>query len=66
MIQVGHSALSAPVGFASVNEDGQVLLPIGMQVVGGLWQEADLSCWFRVMHEKQFNQTRMHYSTNEC
>lgn len=35
----GHPALSIPVGFAAAKEDDQVLLPVGMQIVGGLWQE---------------------------
>ncbi|KAK2040681.1 amidase [Colletotrichum somersetense] len=35
----GHPAMSIPVGFLSAKDDGQVLLPVGMQVVGGLWQE---------------------------
>ncbi|KAI1120779.1 amidase signature domain-containing protein [Nemania abortiva] len=35
----GHPALSLPVGFAPAKEDPTVLLPVGMQIVGGLWQE---------------------------
>ncbi|CAG8919297.1 unnamed protein product [Penicillium salamii] len=35
----GHPALSIPVGFAPANDDDQVMLPVGMQIVGGLWQE---------------------------
>ncbi|KAI0118411.1 amidase signature domain-containing protein [Nemania sp. FL0031] len=35
----GHPALSLPVGFAPAKEDPAVLLPVGMQIVGGLWQE---------------------------
>lgn len=35
----GHPAMSLPVGFASSNVDGSVELPVGMQLVGGLWQE---------------------------
>lgn len=35
----GHPALSIPVGFAPTKEDDHVLLPVGMQIVGGLWQE---------------------------
>ncbi|KAH6639009.1 amidase [Boeremia exigua] len=35
----GHPALSLPVGFAPAKEDTSVLLPVGMQLVGGLWQE---------------------------
>ncbi|KAK2009507.1 amidase [Colletotrichum eremochloae] len=35
----GHPAMSIPVGFLPAKDDPQVLLPVGMQVVGGLWQE---------------------------
>ncbi|CAL5871218.1 uncharacterized protein PFLUO_LOCUS5466 [Penicillium psychrofluorescens] len=35
----GHPAISIPVGYAPAREDGDVLLPVGMQIVGGLWQE---------------------------
>lgn len=35
----GHPAMSVPVGFAPAKEDPEVLLPVGMQIVGGLWQE---------------------------
>ncbi|PVI03485.1 amidase signature enzyme [Periconia macrospinosa] len=35
----GHPALSLPVGFAPSSADPSVNLPVGMQLVGGLWQE---------------------------
>ncbi|PSN61443.1 amidase signature enzyme [Corynespora cassiicola Philippines] len=35
----GHPAVSLPVGFAPSDVDSSVLLPVGMQLVGGLWQE---------------------------
>lgn len=35
----GHPAMSLPVGFAPSPEDPSVRLPVGMQIVGGLWQE---------------------------
>ncbi|PON19974.1 amidase [Trichoderma gamsii] len=35
----GHPAMSIPVGFAPAKDDKTVLLPMGMQLVGGLWQE---------------------------
>lgn len=35
----GHPAISIPVGFLPAKDDAQVLLPVGMQIVGGLWQE---------------------------
>ena len=35
----GHPALSLPVGFTPSSADHKVKLPVGMQLVGGLWQE---------------------------
>ena len=35
----GHPAMSIPVGFAPAEDDPMVQLPVGMQIVGGLWQE---------------------------
>jgi amidase len=35
----GHPAMSLPVGFAPSKDDPNVRLPVGMQIVGGLWQE---------------------------
>ncbi|KAJ4316268.1 hypothetical protein N0V94_005547 [Neodidymelliopsis sp. IMI 364377] len=35
----GHPALSLPVGFAPAKEDEKIMLPVGMQLVGGIWQE---------------------------
>ena len=35
----GHPAMSIPVGVASSQTEPQVLLPVGMQIVGGLWKE---------------------------
>lgn len=35
----GHPAMSIPVGFAPSKTDPGVLLPVGMQIVGGLWKE---------------------------
>ncbi|KAK2609942.1 hypothetical protein N8I77_003411 [Diaporthe amygdali] len=35
----GHPAMSIPVGFLPANDDPQVQLPVGMQIIGGLWQE---------------------------
>ena len=35
----GHPALSLPVGWSPAVEDAQTLLPVGLQLVGGLWQE---------------------------
>lgn len=38
----GHPAMSIPVGFAPAKEDNQVHLPVGMEIVGGLWQESKI------------------------
>jgi amidase len=35
----GHPAMSLPVGFAPSSDNPNVKLPVGMQLVGGLWQE---------------------------
>lgn len=35
----GHPALSLPVGWSPAVEDARTLLPVGLQLVGGLWQE---------------------------
>jgi amidase len=35
----GHPAMSLPVGFAPAKEDASVMLPVGLQLVGGLWKE---------------------------
>lgn len=38
----GHPAMSIPVGFAPAKDDPQVRLPVGMQIVGGLWEESKI------------------------
>lgn len=35
----GHPAMTIPVGFLPAKDDAGVQLPVGMQIVGGLWQE---------------------------
>lgn len=35
----GHPAMSIPVGFLPAKDDETVHLPVGMQIVGGLWQD---------------------------
>ncbi|KIL86994.1 amidase [Fusarium avenaceum] len=35
----GHPALSLPVGWSPAADDKDVLLPVGLQIVGGLWEE---------------------------
>jgi amidase len=58
----GHPALSIPIGFAPAKDDDQVLLPVGMQIVGGLWQEGKI---LRAGHvwESNYDWKKMHYST---
>jgi amidase len=36
----GQPAMSIPVGFAPARDNADVQLPVGMQIVGGLWQES--------------------------
>jgi amidase len=35
----GHPALSIPVGLVPAKDNSSILLPVGMQIVAGLWQE---------------------------
>lgn len=35
----GHPALSIPIGYAPAADNASVMLPVGMQIVGGMWQE---------------------------
>ncbi|CAI7610476.1 unnamed protein product [Penicillium viridicatum] len=60
----GHPALSIPVGFAPAKEDDQIMLPVGMQIVGGLWQEEKI---LRAGHvwDTHFDWKEMHYSTDK-
>ncbi|KAF2973236.1 hypothetical protein GQX73_g381 [Xylaria multiplex] len=48
----GHPAMSLPVGFAQAKDDATTYLPVGMQIVGGLWQEKKV---FRVGHAWESN-----------
>ncbi|KXG49701.1 Amidase [Penicillium griseofulvum] len=60
----GHPALTIPVGFAPAKEDNQIMLPVGMQIVGGLWQEEKIlragNTW-----ETHFDWKKMHYSMDK-
>lgn len=60
----GHPALSIPIGLAPAKEDNQVMLPVGMQIVGGLWQEEKV---LRAGHiwDTNFDWKKMHYSTDK-
>jgi amidase len=53
----GHPALSLPVGLAPAADDERTLLPVGMQIVGGMWQEKKV---LRVGHawESTFDWTK--------
>ncbi|KAF4459823.1 amidase [Fusarium albosuccineum] len=57
----GHPAISIPVGFAPATEDPTVQLPVGMQIVGGLWQEKKI---FKVGHawERDFDWRALPFS----
>ena len=43
----GHPALSLPIGKSAAKDDEETLLPVGLQVVGGHWQEQQI---LRVAH----------------
>ncbi|KAJ5562906.1 Amidase [Penicillium sp. DV-2018c] len=59
----GHPAITIPVGRASAKEDNQVMLPVGMQIVGGLWQEEKI---LRAAHvwETHLDWKKMHCTTD--
>lgn len=58
----GHPAMSIPVGFAPAKDNEQVMLPVGMQIVGGLWQEEKI---LQVGHawETNFDWKKVQHST---
>ncbi|KAJ5573694.1 uncharacterized protein N7459_008121 [Penicillium hispanicum] len=60
----GHPAMSIPIGFAPAKDDNHVMLPVGMQIVGGLWQEEKI---LRVGHawESRFNWKEVQYTTDQ-
>ena len=35
----GHPAMNLPIGFLSAQDDENIKLPVGMQIVGGMFQE---------------------------
>ncbi|KND86631.1 Amidase [Tolypocladium ophioglossoides CBS 100239] len=53
----GHPALSLPVGFAPAADRADLLLPVGMQLVGSMWQEKTLlrvgHAWERTRNWKE-------------
>lgn len=58
----GHPAMSIPVGFLATADNSAVQLPVGMQIVGGMWQEK------KVLHaghawEANFNWRQMESNT---
>ncbi|KAI1879457.1 hypothetical protein JX265_002411 [Neoarthrinium moseri] len=57
----GHPAMTIPVGFAPAKEDPAVMLPVGMQIVGGLWRERTI---LRIGHawESSFNWKETRFS----
>ncbi|KAJ5280393.1 hypothetical protein N7478_005765 [Penicillium angulare] len=60
----GHPALSIPVGLAPAKDDENTMLPVGMQIVGGLWQEEKI---LRVGHvwETHYEWEKMHFTTDK-
>lgn len=61
----GHPAMSMPVGFLPAKDDVGVQLPVGMQIVGGLWQEKKV---LRVGHawETNFDWRSFKTDAREC
>ncbi|KAJ2983816.1 hypothetical protein NQ176_g410 [Zarea fungicola] len=54
----GHPAMSIPTGFLPAADDEAVRLPVGMQIVGGLWQEKKIlrvGRAFEMSHEWHLN-----------
>ncbi|KAH8901828.1 amidase signature enzyme, partial [Coniochaeta sp. PMI_546] len=60
----GHPALSLPVGFAPAREDETVALPVGMQIVGGKWQEKKIY-WVAHAWETAFDWRTCRYNASE-
>ncbi|KAH7034713.1 amidase signature domain-containing protein [Microdochium trichocladiopsis] len=61
----GNPALSLPVGFAPARDDPSVALPVGMQIVGGLWQEEKI---LKAAHawESRFDWRKISLVSNSC
>jgi amidase len=61
----GHPAMSIPVGFLPAKDDARVQLPVGMQIVGGLWQEKKI---LKVGHtwEKNFDWQNIKTDDRAC
>ncbi|KAJ5795130.1 Amidase [Penicillium paradoxum] len=59
----GHPAITLPVGLASAPVDDQIMLPVGMQIVGRLWEEEKI---LRAAHvwETHFDWKKMRCATN--
>ncbi|KAJ5653269.1 Amidase [Penicillium lividum] len=60
----GHPALSIPIGFVPAKDDKQIMLPVGMQIVGGLWQDEKV---LRVGHvwETHFDWKKLQSTTHQ-
>ncbi|KAJ5708864.1 hypothetical protein N7493_010198 [Penicillium malachiteum] len=58
----GHPAMSIPIGFVPAKDDEEIMLPVGMQIVGGLWQEEKI---LQVGHawESHYEWTKMQFTT---
>ncbi|EPS34424.1 hypothetical protein PDE_09388 [Penicillium oxalicum 114-2] len=59
----GHPAISIPIGYAPALEDVETMLPVGMQLVGGLWKEEKI---LRLAHiwETKHDWKKMQFSTH--
>lgn len=61
----GHPAMSIPVGFLPAKDDETVHLPVGMQIVGGLWQDKKV---LNIGHvwETNFDSKKVKAGNGEC
>lgn len=61
----GHPAMSIPVGFLPAKDDETVHLPVGMQIVGGLWQDKKV---LNIGHvwETNFDWRKVKAGNGEC
>ncbi|KAI9162864.1 Amidase [Paramyrothecium foliicola] len=60
----GHPALSLPIGKSTAADDNGLLLPVGMQIVGGLWQEKKILRTAYAL-EKSFDWSKNVYESKE-
>lgn len=50
----GQPAMSMPIGWSTAKDDDSILLPVGMQIVGGLWQEKKILRVGKALEQKGY------------